>query len=102
MTVNITQYKWAGKLLFFEIKTRFDECDLASSVLKEMMQDEFKEKDVKLEIKPWLDHFFYCFFKLAWYAPIIMVDGKKVYQFDVKNPLFDRQKLAELVYKKLK
>jgi len=101
MTVTITQYKWAGKLLMFKIKTICSECGLTTSILRSMMKKEFKGKDVKFETKPWLDNFFYCLFKFAWHAPIIMVDGKKFYQFSDKNPLFDREKLAEYVNKQL-
>jgi len=101
MTVNITQYKWAGKLGPFEIKTKCDECDITSSILEDMLEKDFKDKDVIIEIKPWLNNFFYCFIRLAWHAPLILVDGKKFHQFNTKNPIFDRKKLKELVYKKL-
>jgi predicted methyltransferase len=102
MTVTITQFKWAGKFGPFKIKTECKECELTTAILKNMMSKEFKGKDVKFEIKPWLDNFFYCIVRLAWHAPIIMVDGRKFHQFSHKNPLFDRKKLEELVLKKIK
>lgn len=102
MAVVITQYKWAGKLGPFKIKTTCSECDLTTSIIKNMMEKEFMGKDAKFEMKPWLDNFFYCILRLAWHAPIIMVDEKKFYQFSEKKPLFDRKKLADYVNGKLK
>lgn len=96
-TITITQFKWAGKLGPIRIKSTCNECDLTSTFLKGMMENEFKAKDVKFEIKPWLDNFFYCLLRGAWHAPIIMVNGRRFYQFNKKEPLFNRQKLVELV-----
>lgn len=93
----ITIFEWAGKLGPFRIKTHCGDCDLTISILKAMMEDEFKDKDVTLEIKPWLDNFFYCIVRGTWHAPIIMVNGKKFYQFSEKEPLFDRDRLAAVV-----
>ncbi|MDY6971348.1 MAG: hypothetical protein SV775_03355 [Thermodesulfobacteriota bacterium] len=95
--VIIAQFKWAGKLGPFRIKTACGECDLTTSILQNMIENEFKGMNVSLEIKPWLDHFFYCIARGAWHAPIIMVNGKKFYQFSEKEPLFDRDKLAALI-----
>jgi len=95
--VLITQFKWAGKLGPFNIKTSCSECDLTTSTLKDIMETEFKDKNVKLNVKPWLDNFFYCILRGTWHPPIIMVNGKKFYQFNEKQPLFDREKLVEKV-----
>ena len=95
--VIITQFKWSGKLGPFRIKTSCDECDLTTSILKNMLENEFKDKNVTLEVKPWLDNFFYCIVRCAWHAPIIIVNGKKFYQFHEKEPVFNREKLATLV-----
>jgi len=102
MTITITQYKWEGKLLFFKIKTKCEDCDLTTANLKDMMGREFKGKDVKFEVKPWLDNFFYCLFRLTWHAPIIMINGKKFFQFSEREKLFDRKKLKEEVLNLLK
>ena len=96
-SVVITQFKWAGKLGTFHIKTSCDQCDLTTSILQDMLENELKDKNVTLEVKPWLDNFFYCIVRRAWHAPIIMVNGKKFYQFREKEPVFDRDKLAAFV-----
>jgi hypothetical protein len=96
-TVFITQFKWSGKLGPFSIKTSCDECDLTTSILQDMLKNEFKNKNVTFEVKPWLDNFFYCIVRFAWHPPIIIVNGKKFYQFNEKEPLFNREKLAALV-----
>jgi len=93
----ITQFKWAGKLGPFRIKTHCDQCDLNTSILQDMMENEFKDKNVTLEVKPWLDNLFYCLLRGTWHAPIIIVNDKKFYQFREKEPFFDRKKLAAVV-----
>lgn len=100
--VIITQFKWAGKLGPFYIKTTCGECDLTTSVLNNIMDNELKDKNVTFEIKPWLNNFFYCIIRKAWHAPIIMINGKKFYQYSKKEPLFDTKKLVESVTKILR
>lgn len=95
--VVITQFKWAGQLGPFRIKTSCSECDVTTSVLEGMMENEFKDKNVKFEVRPWLDNFFYCLLRGTWHAPIIMVNGKKFYQYSHKEPMFDHKKLVETV-----
>ena len=102
MTVKIVEYEWAGKKLFWKIKTHCKECDLTNAVLKDMMNNEFKGKDVTFEVKPWLNSVFYCFFRGTWHPPIVMVNGRKFHQFSHHDQLFNRKKLAEYVLKKLK
>ena len=99
--VTITQFKWAGKLGPLRIKTHCDQCDLTTSILQDMMENEFKGKNVECEVKPWLDNLFYCLMRGTWHAPIIMINGKKIYQFSEKEPLFDRDQLAAQVKKAL-
>lgn len=101
MTVKIVEYEWAGKKGPFRIKTHCQECDITKAIIKDMLKNEFKGKDVTFEVKPWLDNFFYCLFRLSWHPPIIMVNGRKFHQFSHHDPLFDRKKLAELVLSKL-
>ena len=94
-------YKYAGKLLLFKIREDCKECNLTEAILKNMMKREFKEKNVKFEVKPWLSNFFYCFFRLSWHAPIITFNGKKFHQYNHCNPLFNRKELKTLVLKEL-
>ena len=97
--VALTQFKWAGRLGPIRIKISCEQCDLTTSILQDMMENEFKDGNVTFEVKPWLDNIFYCLARRAWHAPIIMVNGKKFYQFSEAEPLFDRDKLAERVAK---
>jgi hypothetical protein len=101
MTVKITQFKWAGKWGPFKRDGVCAECDLTTGILKDMMKNEFKNQDVEFLIKPWLDNWIFCLLRGAWHAPIIMVDGKKFYQFSEKKPFFDRKKLEQVVLNKL-
>lgn len=102
MAVRIVQFEWGGKKFGYEIKTECAECNLTTSILKNMMKKEFKGRDVSFEVKPWLDNFFYCLFRGAWHAPIIMVNGRKFYQFSEEEPLFDRKELVRVVEQALK
>lgn len=97
--VNITQFKWAGHFGPIHIKTTCDQCDLTTATLQDMMTNEFQGKPVTFAVKPWLDNLFYCLLRGTWHAPIIMVNGKKFYQFSEKEPLFDRDQLAAHVKK---
>jgi hypothetical protein len=95
--VIITQYKWAGKWGLFRIKSHCQECDLVTSTLRSMVGQEFKGKNVVFEVKPWLDNIFFCLRQGAWHAPIIMINGKKFFQFSEKKPLFERAQLIKAV-----
>ena len=74
--VDIIDYKWEGKWGPFKIKTYSGECDFNTALLKDMMEKEFKKKDVSFEIKPWLDNWFKVLLKKGWHAPVIMINGK--------------------------
>jgi len=74
--VLIEQYKWAGKWGPFKVKVRCGECDLTTSILKSLMQKEFKGKKVQLEIKPWLDNWMHCALKGGFRAPLVYINGK--------------------------
>jgi hypothetical protein len=101
MTVKITQYKYQGKWGPFNITSPCEECDLTTAILSDMMNSEFKGKDVVFETKPWLNNWIRLLFKGAYHAPIILVDGKKIYGFTGKNPLFNRKNLGDIVLMKL-
>jgi hypothetical protein len=102
MTVNITQYKYQGKWGPFKLKSACEECNLTTQIIQDMMKNEFMDKDVVFETKPWLDNWIGLFLKGAWHAPIILVNGKKFYVYNEKNPLFNRKELVDLVLSKLK
>ncbi|MFA5088582.1 MAG: hypothetical protein WC552_06060 [Candidatus Omnitrophota bacterium] len=95
--VVITQYKRAGRLGPFQIKSKCAECDLNTHHLKRLIDVHFREESVELEIKPWLDHFFFCLLRGALHPPIIMVNGKVFFQFTPRHPLFEQGRLITLV-----
>lgn len=95
--VVITDFKWAGKLGPIEIKSPCNECDAITNMLTKMVEEDFRGKNVVLEVKPWLNNMFYCLFRGTWHAPIVVVNGKKFFQFSEKNPYFERSKLIDLV-----
>jgi len=95
--IVITDFKWAGKLWPIEIKSPCNECDIVTGSLRKMLEEDFRGKNVALEVKPWLNNIFYCLARGAWHAPIIMVNGKKFFQFSEKNAYFDRGKLIGLI-----
>jgi len=95
--VVITDFKWAGKFGPIEIKSPCNECDVITSMLTKMIEEDFRGKNVVLEVKPWLNSIFYCLFRGAWHAPIIVVNGNKFFQFSEKKAYFDRSELIDLV-----
>jgi len=96
--ILIEQFKWAGKWGPFKVKVRCGECDLTTSIIKSLMQKEFKGKQVKFVIKPWLDNWISCAFRGGFRAPLVFVDRKLFTAHDVP----DRNKLKEAVLEALK
>ena len=97
--VKIIEYEWAGKLGPFKIKTHCEECDITKSMMDSMLEKEFKGKNVTFEKKPWLDNFFRVLSKGAYHPPILMVNGKKFHQFSERDPLFNKEKVTDHVFK---
>lgn len=95
--VVINDFKWAGKLGPFEIKSPCNECDVITNMLTRMMEEDFKGKNVVLEVKPWLNNAFYCLSRGAWHAPIVVVNDRRFFQFSEKKAYFDRSELTELI-----
>lgn len=95
--IVITDFKWAGKLGPIEIKSPCNECDIVTSMLRKMIEEDFRGKNVALEVKPWLNNIFYCLARGTWHAPIIIVNGKKFFQFSETKAYFDRGKLIGLI-----
>ena len=100
--VIITQYKWAGRWGPFKVKQHCGECDMTTGFLRAMMQREFKGKKVKFEIKPWLNNWWRVIWQGAWHAPIVFVNGKLFWQYHKTEVMFNKDKLKQLVFKKLK
>ncbi len=95
--VIITQYKWAGSWGPFKIKSSCEECDLTTHTLRALVEKEFEGKNVIFEIKPWLDNAWYCLKRGAWHPPIIMINEEMFFQFNHKQPLFDKGNLVQTV-----
>jgi hypothetical protein len=95
--VIITQFKWAGKWGPFHIKSHCQECDLVTSILRNIVDKDFKGKNVVLEVKPWLNDIFFALRRGAWHPPIILINGRKFFQYSHKKPLFDKEKLIQAV-----
>lgn len=95
--VIITQFKWAGDWGPLHIKSHCNECDLVTSILRGMLEREFKGKNVILEVRPWLNNILFCLRRGAWHPPIIMVDRRIFFQFSHKKPMFDKGKLIQAV-----
>ena len=101
MSVTITEYQWGGRKFCYTIKSHCPDCDIVKAIIENMLTKEFKGKKVHFEVKPWFDNFFYCLFRKTWHAPIVMINGKKFWQYHEYDPLFDRQALKDEVLKKL-
>jgi len=99
--VLITLYKWEGKKWFFKITSDCEECDTTEAMLKDMMKREFKGKNVKLVIKPWLDNIFAALLKRGTHPPVLLINGKKFHQYSIRNPIFNRKKFKKTVLRKL-
>lgn len=71
---------------------------MISGILRGLMQKEFKGKAIKLEIKPWLNNWFYCALRGGFRAPLVFINGKLYSAHDVP----DRKNLKETVLKALR
>lgn len=100
--IYVVQYKWAGKLGPFKINSNCQECDITTLRLRQIISDNFANGNVDFTIKPWLDNFFYCLKRGCYHPPIILIDGKKFFQFSKKKPFFDEAELIKKVKEKLK
>ena len=78
-------------------KNECQECSIEKAILKNMEKNEFKNKNLKIEIKPFFqfNNLFYSLSKGGYHPPILLVNGKKFHQFSFKDKLFNREKLAK-------
>jgi glutaredoxin len=74
--VELVLYRYAGKFLFFRIKERCRECDIAYVVLQQLMTERFYEKPVSLRFVPWLDNWWRVIWRGGWHAPILTVNKR--------------------------
>ncbi len=98
--VVVTNYKWEGKKLFFKIKTVCGECETTTALLKGLKEKYYKNKPVRIVIKPWLDNCFEAFFRSycrAWHAPIVLVNHRLVSQ----GKVVDVAKLKQFINEEL-
>lgn len=99
--VEIVQFRWAGKWGPFEIKSDCEECNLVKAMIEDMLETKFKGKDVTFEVKPWLDNWWYCLKRLAYHAPILLINGKRVFQYQPWKKLPNPDEIAEYVREKI-
>jgi len=78
------------------------ECSIEKSILEDMKNKEFKNKKIKIEVKPFFEfsNLFYTLFRGGYHPPVLIVNGKKFHQFSENEKLFNRKKLAESVMSK--
>ena len=95
--INLTEYYWGGTKFFYTIKTHCEDCDIVKARIEGMLKKELKDFKITFTFKPWLNSFFYCLFKGTWHAPILLVNGKKFWQFSEEHPLFDKEALVKRI-----
>lgn len=80
--INITIYRLTGSQGFFSIpKNWCEECDLLVVLVKKTISELRFESKTQLTIKPWFLWWWQPFLiNLAWYAPILIVNGKLISQ----------------------
>lgn len=95
--VCITLYRWAGRKLFWKIKSECEECDLSVHLIDGLLEKEFNGAPVEFEVKNWLDHLFESLGHGGWHAPVILINGKRFTQGTVPPRAKLIQKIEELL-----
>ena len=71
---EVTVYPIAGRQLFFRIPDSFcRECDFTLSMVERVAAD---FADVRVTVKPWLNHLFEALWRGGWHAPVVTIDGR--------------------------
>lgn len=97
-SVHILIYKITGKQLFFKVPDSVcEECDLTVNLAKKIL-DEIGNKEVTLEVKPWMNNVVSSLLSGGWHPPILLVNGKVFSQGIVP----DGRKLKETILGELK
>lgn len=78
--VRLTLYRWAGKKLFFEIRSGCEECDSSVRLIRDLVKDEFRDAPIQFKIRNWLDHLFECLLHGGWHPPLILINGRRFSQ----------------------
>ncbi|MGE0229903.1 MAG: glutaredoxin family protein [Dehalococcoidia bacterium] len=91
---EVTVYPIAGRQLFFRIPESFcRECDFTIDVV-ERVSAEFD--DVRVRVKPWLNHLAEALWRGGWHAPVVTIDGRVYSQGVVPEEAAFRDALARL------
>lgn len=71
---EVAIYPIAGRQLFFRVPDSFcRECDLTLSLVERVAAD---FDDVRVIVKPWLNHLFDALWRGGWHAPVVTIDGR--------------------------
>ena len=94
-THEVTVYPIAGRQLFFRIPDSFcRECDFTLSLVERVAAD---FDDVRVTVKPWLNHLFDALWRGGWHAPVVTIDGRVFSQGVVPDEETFRGALERLV-----
>ncbi len=78
-SVTITVFPITGRQLFFTVPERWcEECDLTVHVAL-CVADRHPGR-VRVEVKPWLNHFMSALRRGGWHPPVVLVAGRRVSQ----------------------
>ncbi len=89
-------YFWGGQKFGIKIKSTCQECDISIHLIKNLIKKDFKNKHIKVEVKPWLDNIFEAFFRYqGWHAPIIAVNDRLISQGKFVNLNVLRETIKE-------
>lgn len=78
-SIKITVYRWAGRRLFFRVRSECMECDLTVAKVRSLVSAH-PDWPVVLEVKPWLTHLWESLRHGGWHAPVVLVDGRLLSQ----------------------
>ncbi len=71
---EVTVYPIAGRQLFFSVPDSFcRECDFTMNLVERVAAD---FGDVRVTVKPWLNHLFEALWRGGWHAPVVTIDGQ--------------------------
>jgi glutaredoxin len=91
---EVTVYPIAGRQLFFRVPDSFcRECDSTLSLVERVAAD---FGDVRVIVKPWLNHLFDALWRGGWHAPVVTIDGRVFSQGVVPDEAAFRGELAAL------